>query len=155
LGGISGANSLCATQAAAAGYGGTWKAFLSSSGQNVRDLITGTNASTLPVVNTRGENMWANWNTVFTQASWNTGTAQYMWSFNGKFVDEGQTTPDWFDADGWHGSTATGLVHTYTCSDWTSTASYGANGEWDFGTMFNTEADSCAYTLAVACVSIP
>jgi hypothetical protein len=159
LGGLAGANSLCQTQATAAGYGGTWRAFLSSTSpaQNVRDLVTGTNASTLPVVNLQGQNMWANWNTIFTQAVWNT-SATWLYAFNGKFVDEGQATPDWFDADGWHGSNPDGTVNTAnTCNNWSdSTGTYhGANGEWDFREMFNGELDSCSYYLAVACVRLP
>lgn len=156
LGGISGANALCASQATAAGYGGTWRAFLSSSTQNVRDLITGTNA-TLPVVNLRGENMWSSWNTVFTQPTWNS-TAIWLYAFDGRYVNEGQANPDWFDADGWHGSTAAGSVSTgVTCSDWTSAATgvRGANGEWDFRMMFNGETTVCSTTLAVACVLVP
>lgn len=157
LGGTAGADALCAQQALAAGHGGTWKAFLSSPTQNVKDLVTGAGATNLPVVNLKGENMWANWNTIFTQGTWN-GTAQYIWSFSGKYVDEGQASPDWSDADGWHGSLSTGAASANTCNNWTdNTGVYlGANGEWDFGYMFTAnENQSCSRYHAVACVRLP
>jgi hypothetical protein len=153
LGGITGANTLCQNQAVAAGYSGTWKAFLSSSTQNVKDLIP-VAQQTLPVVNLKGQNMYASWNTMFTQSGWNT-TATYLWAFNGAFVDEGQASPDWYDADGWHGSTSAGIATTYTCSDWTSSTGSGSNGEWDFRDLLGSETSSCSSVLAVACVRMP
>jgi collagen type XVIII alpha len=156
LGGLAGADALCANQAAAAGYTGTWKAFISTSTQNLKDLITGTNASSMPVVNLQGENMWASWNAVFSNPSWNSSTS-YIWTFNGNYVDEGRASPDWSDADGRHGSTAAGVAHTSTCNDFTSASSSvsGANGEWDFGDMFNSEVGLCSTYMAVACVRLP
>lgn len=156
LGGIAGADALCAAQATAAGYSGTWKAFLSSSTQNVRDIIPSTSAA-VPVVNLLGQNMYASWNAAFTSTSWSS-TAPYLTAFNGKTVTSGMASPDWYDADGWHGSTSSGLVSTsYTCNDWTdSTSSYrGQNGEWDLRAMFNGELTYCSTYLAVACVRLP
>lgn len=154
LGGIAGANSLCQQQASSAGYSGTWRAFLSSTTQNVKDLIPAGQA-TLPVLNLKGENMYASWNAIFTQSSWN-GTASYLWAFNGAFVDEGQANPDWSDADGWHGSMSTGVASTNTCVDWTDGLNAsGANGEWDGRSLVGGETSICSRLLAVACVRMP
>jgi len=157
LGGISGADALCAAQAQAAGQTGTWKAFLSTSTQNVKDLITGTPAS-YPVVNLAGLLMYSSWNALFTTSTW-PSSAGYLRTFNGKWVDEGQATPaspDWYDARGWHGSTTSGLVSTsYTCSDWTTTTGNGRNGEWDMYNLLQQYSNTCSTYLAVACVQMP
>lgn len=154
LGGIAGADALCAQQAAAAGQTGTWRAFLSSSTQNVKDLITGAAAS-YPVVNLNGQLMYSSWSAVFTTSTW-ASAAGDLKTFSGKDVDEGQATPDWYDARGWHGSTTAGLVNsTYTCSDWTSTTGTGYGGEWDFHNLLQQLSNSCSQTLAVACVQLP
>ncbi|HMR10129.1 MAG TPA: hypothetical protein PKA88_30340, partial [Polyangiaceae bacterium] len=153
LGGLAGADALCAAQAQTAGQTGTWKALLSSSTRNVKDLITGA-ATAYPVVNLNGALMYASWSAVFTQSTWNTA-AGLLPTFDGNVVDEGKTTPDWSDAHGWHGSTSTGLVGANTCSDWTSTTGTGATGEWDFRRLLEQSSKSCTSTQAVACVQIP
>jgi hypothetical protein len=151
LGGIAGADALCAAQALAAGQTGIWKAFLSGSTQNVKDLITGA-AAAYPVVNLKGLLMYPSWSAIFTQSSWSS-SAGYLPTFDGKWVDENQAT--WYDARGWHGSTGTGLVSTYTCSDWTSTTGSGMGGEWDFYNLMQQLSNTCSQTLAVACVQMP
>ena len=153
LGGITGADALCQTQATAAGYGGVWKAFLSGSTRNVKDLITGTNATTKPVVNLQGQQMYATWSAIFGSTTWAT-TASYMYTFGGKYVNEGQVSPDWYDARGWTGTALTGGTASNHCNNWTTSASssYGASGEWDFRQMFKYTTESCSRYLAVGCV---
>jgi hypothetical protein len=156
LGGVSGANALCQTQAAAAGLGSsTWKAFLSSSAQNAKDLFTGANAN-LPVVNKAGVVMYASWTSLFVNnPTW--VVSQYMLTFNDKPVDEiTAVTPPWTDADGWHGTTATGIASPNTCLNWTSAAlaDSGIAGEWDFYSLLTQEVHTCDYTAAVGCVAI-
>lgn len=153
LGGIAGANALCATQAQAAGKTGTWKAFLSSSTQNVKDLITGT-AAAYPVVNLNGGVMFPSWAGIFVSGTWPSSTG-YLVTFDGKVVNEGQTVPDWSDAHGWTGSTVAGIATTSTCADWTSTTGSGTTGEWDFYHLVQSASKTCATTVAVACVQIP
>ena len=151
LGGLTGANLLCANQAATAGKAGTWKALLSTTTQNVKDLITGA-ATAYPVVNLNGFTMYSSWNTVFTQSIWNS-SAGYLITFDGKVVDEPQGS--WTFARGWHGSTFSGLLYTnYHCSDWTSTSGSGRAGEWDLRRLLYNYSMSCSSTLAVACVRV-
>jgi hypothetical protein len=152
LGGITGANALCATQAAAAGFPGTWKAFLSTSTQNVQNLITGTNATTIPVVNSKGESMFSSWNAAFSSTSYWPSPA-YIYTFDGTTVNSSFCS----DADGWTGIQYTGAPSTYNCNDWTSssTSVMGANGEWDLRDLLRSETHTCSSVLAVACFQIP
>ncbi|MCK5806669.1 MAG: hypothetical protein KAI66_27820 [Lentisphaeria bacterium] len=154
LSGVSGANALCQQQATAANFSGTFKAFLSSSTQNVIDVVTATSAS-FPVYNSRGEKLFTSWTAMFP-AKWPTG--MMLWSFDGKEVNEGTgASPDWDDADVWHGSTGTGAVDSKnTCKDWTASVTNAACGEADSNTMMTLiEIRNCSLTLAVLCVRIP
>jgi hypothetical protein len=155
LGGVSGADALCAQQAAKAGYTGTFKAFLSTSTQNAKDLIGGTDATNVAVVNTGGEQLYQNWNEIFTKTGWTYGI--YIYTFDGTKVDENTVTPNWTDADAWSGTLATGTVSTgETCQDWTSNTStdFGSVGELDMAYWPNdsTNTSSCDTVQAVVCV---
>jgi Collagenase NC10 and Endostatin len=153
LGGTATADALCAAQAKATGYGGTYRAFLSSSTQNVKDLITGSDAA-LPVLNTHGQQLYPSWTLSFSGGSWASG--RYLYAFDGKKVDENTgAVPTWYDARGWTGSTTAGLVSpNQTCQDWTSAAGLGASGELDMRRLLYTYTNSCNQTLAVVCVRV-
>jgi collagen type XVIII alpha/collagen type XV alpha len=157
LGGIAGADSKCATQAKAAGYPGTWKAFLSTSTQNVKDLITGTNATTLPVVNTLGQQLYSSWSTIFTLSTWS-AAAPFIYTFDGREVDDNTgAVPDWYGARNWTGSYTSGTYYTSrTCNDWTTqSSSYrGAYGDLDIRRLLYSSYVYCSYTLAVVCVLV-
>lgn len=158
LGGIANADAMCDAQAATNGIGGTWKAVLSSSSQDVIDIVPSF-LQTMPVKNLNGVTLWNTWAEVFTASTW-IGAGAKLYSFDGKLVEESQgANPEWTDADGWHGSTAAGLVDAnFTCSDWTATSGNGRGGEWDFGNFITgtlgQEQHVCTYTAAVACVRI-
>jgi len=155
LGGLSGANSLCQTQATAAKLTGTYKAFLSTSTQDVVSLIPSAQAS-LPVYNSKAEQLYSSWTSVFGGSGWPGSVTIY--SFDGKAVDEGTgASPAWNDADCWHGSTSAGLVSTgNTCTDWTATTGSGAGGEIDMNQMMTPgETNLCTLYQAVICVRIP
>jgi hypothetical protein len=155
LGGISGANTKCATQAAAAGLTGTFKAVLSSTTQNAKALLT-TALATGPVYNSRGELLYSSWNSMWSPSKW--VSSHTIWSFAGKRVDEGLgSAPAWNDADAWHGSTTNGALRAgYTCTDWTLATGNGSVGEIDMNTFTTLlESRACSLTLAVICVRIP
>jgi hypothetical protein len=153
LGGTAAADALCAAQAKATGYGGTFRAFLSSSTQNVKDLISGSDAG-LPVLNTLGQGLFPSWTAIFSTTIWASG--RYLHAFDGKKVDEHTgALPDWYDARGWTGSTGAGVVSPgNTCQDWTSasSAAQGASGEMDMRRLLHTYTNTCNQTLAVVCV---
>ena len=155
LGGVTGADALCAKQAMQSGWTGTFKAFLSDSTRNVKDLITGTNALKVQVVNTKGTLLYSSWNLIFAQSGWQ--TKNQIWSFNGTLVDEGYGSPSWSNADGWHGSKPDGTVLTgLTCKDWTVKTSTDAagHGEVDEGLWIGAAIRSCDNYLAVVCVQV-
>ena len=155
LGGLAAADALCAQQAAQGGFSGTFKAFLSTATQNVKDLVTGTNASGVAVLNTKGEKLYDSWNGMFSATKWSS-TAIRIYSFNGTEVDEGKVTPDWYDGRAWHGSTTAGTVSSTTCQDWTSNSSTvsGSNGELDYANVswLSSYTNTCNTLLAVVCV---
>ena len=157
LGGTVGADLLCENQAKSTGHKGAFKAFLSATGRNVKDLVKPCCASKFPVLNTKSEVLYTSWNQIFTTTKWVANL--YLYSFDGKKVDEGTgAVPDWADADGWHGSLPNGTVAAgYTCNNWTSPAGTisGANGELDFYELMKQEKATCDKTLAVVCVKVP
>jgi len=165
LGGIAGADAMCAAEASAAGFGGTWRAFLSSSTQQISAFFSGS-ATSYPVINRNSVQVKASWAAWISNGNTNWGSVD-LFAFDGKEVDEGTgASPDWSDADGWHGSNADGTAHaTDNCSDWTSTSGNGKNGEWDGGCSWHwscsnhrlfkyPETHSCTSTLAVLCIRI-
>jgi len=155
LGGTAAADGLCAAQAKAVGYGGTFRAFLSSSTQNVKSLITGSDAM-LPVHNTNGQVLFPSWGAIFSTTTWPSGA--YLHAFDGKKVDENTgAQPDWYDARGWTGSHTSGAVSfSKTCQDWTSASAtvQGASGELDMRRLVYTYNNVCNQTLAVVCVRV-
>jgi hypothetical protein len=155
LGGLANADAMCATQAAAAGYTGTWKALLSTTTQNMSTLITGTDATTLPVTNIYGEQLFTSWDYIFN-TSQNFTTALGIYTFAGAKVDEGTVSPGFSDADVWSGSDATGtFVTDRSCLDWNSSVStdLGYAAEYDMGYFAYEGGDhACNLLLAVGCV---
>ena len=145
------------TKAKANGHAGVFKAFLSDSGRNVKDLVKSCCANSFPVLNTKADVLYPSWNQIFVTTKW--PVSIYLYAFDGKKVDESTgAVPDWADADGWHGSLPNGTVNSSaTCLNWTSPAdtAQGANGELDFGELMIQEKAACNKTLAVVCVKVP
>ncbi|MCA9672663.1 MAG: DUF1554 domain-containing protein [Myxococcales bacterium] len=152
LRGVAGADQICANEAAAASAPGTWRAFISSSTQNARDLV-GAPKRSLPVVNGRDEVLFNNYDEVFTRVVWRNNAKMY--TFSGRAIDN---NGPWFDGDAWHGSRRDGVLWpTYTCSDWTSAANnmVGAAGELDDRDLLRPDLDNCSWTLALVCMRMP
>ncbi|MCA9669298.1 MAG: DUF1554 domain-containing protein [Myxococcales bacterium] len=170
LGGTAGADALCAQQASAAGRPGQWKALLADSNRSVQSLITGTNATTRPVITTQGVQMYANWNSIFTTCGASTSTCTWpttalLYTFAGRVIEENEPQPlctsssgpnCFYDADYWHGMNKDGTVSVDTCQNWTSETStdYGSSGEADFQQWHNNERNTCDQTQAVLCVQV-
>jgi hypothetical protein len=103
LGGIDVADCLCAKQAAEAGEPGIWKAFLSNSSRDVRDLIPPHHASGIWVTNLYGWWLYSNWTDIFEQDGWAVGT--FLYNSARQSVDVWhQPDPEWYEARAWHGS---------------------------------------------------
>jgi hypothetical protein len=157
LGGLAAADTLCAERAVAAGLPGDWRAFLSSSTRNVVDLVAGADASAVPVVNLRGEQLYASYGAIFSSTVW--ASPHLLYAFDGKAVTTGSgAVPNWYDGSGWTGSLTDGTVRAnHTCLDWTSAqpADLGADGELDQRQLLKVEAHPCSRTLAVICLQLP
>jgi hypothetical protein len=153
LGGLAGANTLCQNEATAAGLTGTYKAFLSTTTQDVRDLIPTASASQ-PVYNSKGQELFSSWSSIFYGAKW--GSGETIYAFDGKKVDENTgASPEWTAAECWHGTTFNGTAHINTCTDWTVTTGSGACGEIDTNQLMSAWSRLCSSNRAVICVRIP
>lgn len=156
LGGIDMADAHCQMQAAAAGVAGTWKAFLSATNRNVKDLVP-PDLQSLPVYNLKGEKLLDSWMNLNQSIP---SSLLYIWTFSGIQVDEGKVNPDWFDADAWTGSDAMGnWAMGATCNDWTDGTATGGSGratELDLGGNIFTkqETKTCSTYAAVMCVLV-
>jgi len=151
LGGLAGADALCATQAKTAGWAGTFQAFLSSYQQrDVRDLVPAARA-TWPVVSSKGTPMFASWSSIFGSSvtTWLNSAAVY--TFAGVQVTEAN---GWDDARVWHGTHTDGSSKdTYHCSNWTSGSSgLGASGQLADYRLLDQGAKSCDRAFALLCV---
>jgi hypothetical protein len=152
LGGVTGADARCQAAAKASSQPGVFRAFLSDSGQHVKDLVGGPNAA-LPVVNTKGQVMFKSWTAISTGGGWIGGVPLY--TFSGTAVDD--NTGAWSDADIWTGSKKDGTLYTgRSCQDWTSASGSdnGQNGEADQEELLRDESNDCDHTLAVVCVRL-
>lgn len=157
LGGLAGADALCAAQAMDAMQDGTWVALLATQNENPnRDFTTlfpGAQGTNFPVKNIQGTELLPFWNQMFLNASGQ--IADDIYTFSGVEVEEGMANPDWNDADGWTGALTTGLVAAnQTCTDWTSTAGTGRNTELDARQLLRQETKNCNIFHAVMCVRV-
>jgi len=80
LGGISGADALCNSQAADAGRKETFLAFLSTDKKHVKDLVDPSLAERVPVINAKGEVLAEGWNMLMEQGRWTSG--MYLHAFS-------------------------------------------------------------------------
>eukprot|EP00043_Microstomoeca_roanoka_P016408 m.167366 g.167366 ORF g.167366 m.167366 type:complete len:229 (-) comp16452_c6_seq1:21-707(-) len=137
LGGISGANAKCQSEAQLYGQPGTWKALLATSTQTMQGIVP-TGLHNRPVYNILGNQMASSWTSLFSDATGSYSNGLY--SFAGRLVDEGNAIngPDWFDADAWTGTTTFGTTDT-TCADWTSSTTIGCGTEVDAKALHNGE----------------
>jgi Protein of unknown function (DUF1554) len=104
LGGLSGADSICQSEATTKGYGGTWKAILSDSTTNAKDRLT----LQYPIA------LASNTTTIVESTD--------LWASSLESAVGGVAV------SAWTGSTPTGALGTNFCSDWTSNSS-GINGD--------------------------
>lgn len=107
LGGLAGADAKCASEAAAAGVAGTWKAFLCASSRRVDTLFTGA-AADVPVVNIRHEPLYPEFSCFLTAYP---STVSVL-TFRGA-----ASTAD----AAWSGCSRCGVPNS-ACDDWTASS---------------------------------
>lgn len=154
LGGTSGADALCATDAAAAGVRNPTdvRAFLAASGRPISTLVP-AGLQSRPVVAIGGQQLFTSWTAMLGGASPPTNTIE---TWNGTLVNEGPQP--WDDADAWTGSTTTGQPSGTDCSGWTSAApgNTGTVHEVDMSAILTIpEIKGCSLQHAVLCVWAP
>uniref|UniRef100_A0AC35G3G0 Uncharacterized protein n=1 Tax=Panagrolaimus sp. PS1159 TaxID=55785 RepID=A0AC35G3G0_9BILA len=152
MGGIRGADLQCYQHARQSGYRTTFRAFLSSNVQDLRDLVHYADNDTI-VVNSRGEKLFDTWSHIF-----NPTTSPYnapIYSFNQKNIfDEKQ---QWQDRYIWHGSDESGRrLEQNFCEFWRTNDQYahGMASAVERGRPLITDAEpiSCHRHLIVLCV---
>ena len=159
MGGISGANALCAADATSSGVTGTWVAFLSDTTQDVVDIFPDVqNASgdrlrgSIPVNNIQGSSLTSNWDAVGDGS--NVSISNAVHAFDNDQMDECCGYPN--DADAWTGTAVGGTVlSSQHCSNWSTTSGNGVATELDAYQFLRQETShACSQTLGVMCVRV-
>jgi hypothetical protein len=149
LGGLSGADTKCQTQASAAGLTGTWKALLSDSTTNARDRI-GFDWDYLVLVNGRPVakqvDLWlCNVGTTVTDTL--PCIAEIERDESGNLVPANSAV--------WTGSNRLGKSSTTHCSSWSSTSASGTTGKSgviDYTWLESSTSTGCTSTARLYCV---
>ncbi len=126
LGGLAGADSKCASLAAAAELGGAWKAWLSTSTTNAKDRIPDAEYRLVD-----GTTVIAN-----NKADLTDGTIRNYINKDEKSVTGNSLV--------WTGTLSGGTVAGLTCSDWSS------NAVSQYGVVGSSEIRSAAWTLSAS-----
>jgi hypothetical protein len=159
MGGVSGANALCAADAASSGQSGTWVAFLSDTTQDLIDIFpdvqntSGTRLrDSVAVNNIQGNILVSNWDAISDGSNANISNAVY--AFDNDEMDECCGYPN--DADAWTGTAVGGTVlSSQHCSNWSTTSGDGVATEIDAYQFLRQETGhSCSQTLGVMCVRV-
>jgi len=155
LGGVAGANALCAKAGNDAGYDVEFSAFLGTSEQSLKSLHTGTSAS-LPTTNILEQEMHSSWNAMFqSYYGYFSYVSSPIYSFDGKKVAVGTgADPEWLYGCAWTGAAKYGQYYQYHCSGWTTTSGYGGSTDVDSGRMFEYQYTKCDKYQAVLCTAV-
>ena len=139
LGGLAGADTICATHASAAGLPGTWKAWLSDETTNAIDRI----AEVGP------------WYLIGTTIVAATTKASFALSPSAA-ININENGLNMGSVDYWTGTASGGAkIAGSTCTSWTTTAGNGAtHGQFNTGAWTAGGNVSCAFanTLKLACI---
>ncbi|XP_041121257.1 collagen alpha-1(XV) chain-like [Polyodon spathula] len=116
MSGVPGADLLCFRQAQEAGLQGTFRAFLSSSNQNLASLVKRSDSTAHPILNLMGQYLFPNWRSLFSDSTPPMTPRLPLYSFNGRDV---WTHPNWPYKAVWHGSSPIGVSgRGLQCGDW-------------------------------------
>uniref|UniRef100_A0A3B1ICI2 Collagenase NC10/endostatin domain-containing protein n=1 Tax=Astyanax mexicanus TaxID=7994 RepID=A0A3B1ICI2_ASTMX len=114
LGSIHSANRQCRLQAQAMGIRDVYKAFLSHHLQDLSDVVQAPYRTSIPIVNLRGEILFKNWESIFSNHLLPSGIPLY--SFDGRDV---MSDPFWPQKAIWHGSSEGGRrLDDKNCESW-------------------------------------
>ncbi|XP_053116743.1 collagen alpha-1(XV) chain-like isoform X7 [Hemicordylus capensis] len=153
MNGIRGADLQCYQQSKEKNLNGTFRAFLSSSTQNLVSIVKRTDRG-LPIVNLKGQVLAKSWNSLFSGdgASYFNSRRFPIYTFNGQNVI---TDPIWSHKAVWHGIKQWGgRSPNQDCQDWrtASRQSEGLASSLARGKFLTEEKHSCSDSLIVLCV---
>ncbi|XP_057303656.1 collagen alpha-1(XV) chain-like isoform X2 [Hydractinia symbiolongicarpus] len=155
MGGVVGADYLCHKQAEVVNLPGrTFRAFLSNSYQNIRDLVDQDTAR-LPVANFRGEKIFDSYESIYNATMFAAFNPKIpIYSFNNRDVRHDE---NWPIKKIWHGSHAHGEHHfnKKSCSNWKSNVKSKkatASSLLSYTPALNEELTRCHRKLIVLCI---
>lgn len=152
LRGIRGADFQCFQQARAAGLAGTFRAFLSSRLQDLYSIVRRADRATVPIVNLRDEELFPNWEALFSGSQGQLKPGARILSFDGRDVLQ---HPAWPQKSVWHGSDPSGrrLTESY-CETWRTEAATatGQASSLLTGRLLEQKAMSCHHAFIVLCI---
>lgn len=149
LGSIHSVNKLCRTQAQAMGIRDDYKAFLSHHLQDLIDTVQPMYRTNMPIVNLRGELLFKNWDSIFSDHLLPPGVPLY--SFDGRDV---LSDPFWPQKALWHGSSERGeRLSSLNCESWrASDMAITGQASFLYSGLLNQQTRSCSNRFIVLCI---
>ncbi|XP_078080179.1 uncharacterized protein LOC144500714 isoform X4 [Mustelus asterias] len=151
MAGIRGADLQCFQQAQESGLRGTFRAFLTSSNQDLISIVKRSDRTSVPIVNLKGEMLFYNWDTLFSGAGGHFNPKVPIYSFSGENIMADSTWPRKLV---WHGSSTRGIrVSDNNCHEWRR--GFGAKGlatSLMNGKLLEQHSYGCTNALIVLCI---
>ncbi|XP_067869561.1 collagen alpha-1(XVIII) chain-like isoform X2 [Heterodontus francisci] len=151
MAGIRGADLLCFQQAQQAGLQGTFRAFLTSSNQDLISIVKRSDRASVPIVNLKGEMLFYNWDMLFSGSGGHFNLKVPIYSFSGQNV---MTDSTWPRKLVWHGSSTRGIrVSDSFCNEWRR--GYGVKGLATSllnGKLLEQHSYGCTNSFIVLCI---
>uniref|UniRef100_A0A3B3DLR8 Collagenase NC10/endostatin domain-containing protein n=1 Tax=Oryzias melastigma TaxID=30732 RepID=A0A3B3DLR8_ORYME len=148
--GLIGVDAMCYKQAQAIKLKGTFRAFLSSTLQDLYSIVHSAQRSGVPIVNLKDEVLFDSWTDMFKDRRMNENVSIY--SFDGKDVLRDDT---WREKMVWHGSTREGQRDVnHMCESWrvSDQAVTGMAASLLRGSFTQQSPSSCSSSYAVLCI---
>ncbi|KAL3114568.1 hypothetical protein niasHT_014375 [Heterodera trifolii] len=152
FGGVRGADLECYRQSRQAGFGTTFRAFVSSRVQDLNKIVYAEDRQHTPVVNLAGERLFDSWHGVFDGGA---HAHVPLYTFDRRNVFDHH---DWSDRWLWHGSSSGGLRSLTYCAEWRSAepTSFGMASPLHSRHALTDQSREmpCNRRLAVLCVEV-
>uniref|UniRef100_A0A4W3IKL8 Collagen alpha-1(XV) chain-like n=1 Tax=Callorhinchus milii TaxID=7868 RepID=A0A4W3IKL8_CALMI len=151
MAGIRSADLQCFQQAQEAGLLGTFRAFLTSSNQDLISVVRRADRASVPIVNLKGDVLFLNWNSLFSGSGGYLKPKTPIYSFNGHNV---MTDPLWPHKLVWHGSSTQGIRATNSfCNEWRNgDNARGLASMLKSGKLLEQHSYTCINSFIVLCI---
>uniref|UniRef100_A0A671LDF2 Collagenase NC10/endostatin domain-containing protein n=1 Tax=Sinocyclocheilus anshuiensis TaxID=1608454 RepID=A0A671LDF2_9TELE len=142
----------CFLQAQAIGLKGTFRAFLSSQLQDLYSIVRQNNRELLPIVNLQDEELFSNWESIFSGSEGKMNDNVRIYSFDGRDILDDDAWPEKMV---WHGSSTQGSRQTDSyCETW-RTGSHAVTGmasSLQEGYLLQQLPRGCSSSFIVLCI---